>query len=361
MALRWLEGFESFGAAGSTGAELKTEFRRKYSGAETDVNPAACTSIQNGWGTGLGVSHRRLADHYEHIKIGLDAQTTWIVGFAFRTPGYTGFSTYLVDVMCESSVQVRLSITHGNKLAVYSGVGTTTRLGSSSKVLHPNTWYYVELKAYIHASAGTIDVQVNGVSCLSLNTLNTKPYAGTGADTIRFWVDANGDTPGSGNVAGMYDDIYVADGTAGINTFLGPVKVEVIRPTIDVNTDWTPSDVNADHYTLIDDTGAPVNTDYITGSTVNDTDLFDYGALSILSDDIKGVQINTTGYIDSVGVRNLKQTCTSNATQSDDAGTVLAGTTMFTITRLMPLNPDTSNAWDVAGVNAARFGVKVGD
>ena len=103
-----------------------------------------------------------------------------------------------------------------------------------SRRLTPNTWYYIECKVYIHDTNGTVDIQVNGISDLSLTNQDTKYSTSfTGASQIQLNLNAAVDL--------VFDDLYIADGTAGVNSFIGPCKIECLRPNGDDTTDWDPS------------------------------------------------------------------------------------------------------------------------
>ena len=207
---------------------------------------------------------------------------------------------------------------------------------------------------YIHDSAGTVDVNVNGAAEITLTSQDTRGQSSsTGASNILLNMALALDM--------VTDDLYIADGTAGVNAFIGPCKVEAVRPNGDDTTDWNPS-VAGSHYVLVDDTGEPSATDYVEGDTLAELDLWDYGALSQITSGIKGIQINTAVQLDEAGsTRQIKIPCKSSTTQSDGDAIALASDSYIVMPRVLEQDPHTSSDWTVSGVNAVTAGAKVGD
>ncbi len=354
MALRWFDGFETYGDVSAYGEALVSELRRKYDTVVIYTGGGTnCAKIDSGWGFGKCLWSYR-TDDYDYLVKSFDDQDTWIIGFALKTPAI--FDTRKLFQLDKSLAamqgQITCSLGYGGQVIV--SLAGSTVIGQSSTTLKPSTWYYIEVKVKIHATTGTVDIQINGVNTCSLSNQNTKGYAFSGyADCVTVYIS-------QGNGA-CIDDLYVADGSAGVNTFLGPGKIEVLRPTGDNSVAWTPS-ANADHYTLVDDNTLPSSTDYVSSATVNETDLWSYSDLTYITGDIQGVIVNTVARLETAGsLRDLETICSSNGTQSNGSDYIVSDDGLSLYTRLLLTDPDTANAWDVSGINAALFGVKVGD
>lgn len=337
MALRWIEGFETFGAVGRTGQVLKDDVMVKYSlGSLSSTNSDILVGGRNG-----GVALRLWAVS-EYIAIPLDLQPTWIVGVAFNCYS-PGSPTELIRLMRDTSSQCSLRLNASRRLEVYSGSVRAT----GNTVLQQDQWYYIEWKTTI-ADSGTTELHINGAveipetSGLDLKTLAT--------------ADANRIEIGSGAGRGV-DDIYIADGNPGINSFLGEVRIEALMPNGDYGTPaWTPS-TGTDHYSLVDDNPADGDTTYAFTDTPGTEDLFEYGDLT-LSGDIVGVQLNTRARVDSAA-RNLTAVVHSGETEQDLAACSVTLTSYREFATLLLQAPATSAAWTSNGINAARFGVKM--
>lgn len=124
-----------------------------------------------------------------------------------------------------------------------SGYGGGTSIGASSAGAFPSaSWNYIEIKIFISATVGTVDVLVNGVSVLALTGQNTKG-SGSSSDIGQI-----GYKPLNGSSV-TFDicHIYVSDnvGAAPQNTFLGDVRVQTVRPVSNGTVDFTATPGNS--------------------------------------------------------------------------------------------------------------------
>ena len=338
--LRWIEGFEGFGSL--TGSSLDNELTKKYTEADVDG------SIEDGRGGGKSLYCG--GDNARDFSLTLDNQQTWIIGFAFYTattpPGSVYFLT-LKDGGAGGSVQFQLKF-YSDGLRVYRGL--TGLLEEKTGLFSTNTWYYIELKVKIDNSTGTYEVKINGNTELSGSSVDTQDTANAYANNIRF--------SGTG-IGHRFDDIYICDATGSKNNnFLGEMKVEILFPDGDTaDADWTCS-TGTDHYALVDENPSNDDTDYVESETLNHIDLYTYEDISG-APDIWGIQINTQARITTVS-DDLYFPIKSGSTIYPGIAQTVSSDSFRTFVRVEEDDPDTSTDWVVAGINAARFGVKVG-
>ncbi len=348
MALRLIEGFESYGANGTTGSELDAAIAAKYADSNTDFGSPDCL-LNDGWGSGLGFQMQYEAiQNYNYILATFDEQDTWLVGFALKRPpgGLYGGNELVSILTAAGSSIIKLVLTEEGRVRLNTNVSSYY----ATRTLRADTWYYIEFKVYIHNSAGTIDLNINGVSDRSETSQDTLYSTDSTLSQVRIHLNHTADM--------IIDDIYVADGTAGVNTFLGPCKVESIRPDADDTVAWDMS-TGGDRYALVNTQDVNEVT-YVEGDTNTESDLYTYDNLSIITGDVFGVQLNTGGKLTEAGTRQLNDRLLSNVTNSNGA-TVLADTTGEMVYRVIEQDPDTAANWVVAGVNAIKAGVVVGD
>ncbi len=347
MALRVIEGFESFGASATTGSTLENAIKAKYGDANTDYGSPDCELI-GGWGSGLAFHCRYdSASVYNYITFSLDDQNTWLFGFAIKIPSELARSGEIIRIRKSISTQCLFGLTRNGQVYFDSG-----DIIYGSRILKPNTWYYIEGKVYIHDSAGTVDVHINGVSDIAETSVDTKEYASSAyADNLRLNL-----THSEGL---LVDDIYIADGTAGVNSFISPSKVECVRPDADDTVAWDRS-TGLDNYALVNEQ-APTESTYVEGNLITESDLYTYGALSAITGGIAGIQLNTGVMLDTAGTRQLDDRIYSGTTNSNGSGVAIADTTGEVVTRIIEQDPDTSANWSVSGVNSVKAGVIVGD
>ncbi len=347
MALRFLEGFERLGTA--TGSTLETELLKKWTvcGGLAWGNGTYIPTTSTGRGSGKALS---MATDSRYVAITLDAQAYWVVGFAYFVPKIN-VPVRILAFHTGANIQCTLWRQLDGKLHLYAGDAVSHLEGGTTE-LYCNKWYFIEIKVKIDDS-GTWEVKVNGVADFdgAGDTSNAVSPANS-ADTIRFYC-SNSIVTGETN---LFDDIYIVDGD---NAFLGPGKVEALIPTSDSGAQaWTPS-ANADHYTLVDE--APSNLiDYVSDSVANDCDRWGYSDLAVITGNIKGIAEHTTAALDVAGSLTLKNLCVSNGTDYESSDFTVNSTTTKMFSNIRETDPNTANAWVLADLNAAAFGIKVG-
>ena len=236
---------------------------------------------------------------------------------------------------------------------VYNGDGTfsvrrvsSTVLGTTANLgILTDVWYYLEIDITIHDTAGAYELRVNGVSVLSDSSVDTRNGgSGTCNTATLIW-----GTTGSCS----YDDGYAASGSS---SFQGEIRVVTQVPTGDgADQDWDPSS-GSDGYAMVDEIPEDGDTTYISSGTGGDKDTFTFPALG-LSGTVLAVQTVAVARKDDSGSRSIKSVVRSGGT--DYAGSSHALSTSYAAyPDIWTTDPDTSSAWDVAGVDAAEYGVE---
>jgi hypothetical protein len=349
MALLWIDGFDSYGTTVGNYASPTGIYGRKYATGGTG------NRIENprvpGNGRSLGIATYIMTP-------ALTTNPTLIAGVGFKLVTGAGtqspvLSFYDDGVAC---VSVVLNVQTG-ELAVWRWDNSTgVLLGSTSGLaLRRNQWYFIELKVYCHASDGTVDVRVNGVSKLALSGVCTKrPTQTHDYYNIVRLSHAN-------NTDYHVDDFYVCDTAAGRYTdVLGPVKVVTSRPASDVDgkKDWTPQS-GADHYAMLDEAVCNDDTDYVESSTSGHLDQCEYSDVSSSTfTELRGVALSVdcrkTDATDFTLIQRAER-----ATASEGAANAVAGTSYVTHVRVMESDTEGA-AWTPANFDSTQFGIKVG-
>lgn len=241
-------------------------------------------------------------------------------------------------------------ITSAGELAVYKG-GSSIATTSGLNII-AGAWYYIEFKV-VTGTTGTYELRVDGVNVLSSGSYNTKT-TNNYHTTFRLtgWE--------SSSYGPVFDDLYCLDGSTGLDTdFLGNMRVVTIRPDgAGGSTQWTPD--TGSNYARVNEEVCGDDSNYVEDSTTGHEDLYDYAALTGIVGDIKGVMVCTDCRCTDATSFTLKTACNSGGTESDDAGQAISSTTFVTKKRVIEKDPHTTAAWDIAGINAAQFGILVG-
>jgi len=266
--------------------------------------------------------------------------------------------------------------THGVQILVgYNSDGSITvrRLGSdpaadlivqtAPDLIRPDTWYHFGWKVLLHASAGTVDVRLNGASIVALTGIRTIATSGLLAGTTIGSFSLGDNTTGT-----IFDDLVVMDdvddglddprlpGGGGFDKFLGPVVITIKRPTgAGALTEWTPS--TGSNYQNVDDPTPDSDTTVNSADpdAVGDSDLFTMGTIGI-DEDVVAVQSLVLARTTDAGVAAI-------APLVRDGGTTTVGPTAYqpsTYSYLItpePTRPDGSG-WTAAAWDAIQYGYR---
>lgn len=341
MALLWVEGFEGFGTSNGV---APSGMDAKY----PQVNQLAFTDIEAGRIAGKSWEMEGASAYIQTPNLG--TITTIITGFAFK---YSDVGTLKFMSFYEPSATEGLNfrITAGGEIQVYR---STTLLGTSSGAgLTTATWKWIEIKATINNTTGSVEIKVAESQVLNLTSQDTQQGGTTEWNAIRLV---------SGGSSGQYtfDDWYIAD-TSGAqnNNYLGNSRIDLIQANAvgDVNA-WTPS--AGSNYQNVDENPSDGDTTYNSDSTSTNQDLFNYASMPTGLGTIRGVQINTVCRETDATTFSLKTLVKTGTTTSADTAQTIGTTTYTNLHRIVELDPDTSSAWTESGINGAQFGYETG-
>jgi hypothetical protein len=343
MALRWIEGFETWGVLNDERSVWGDTFYGRYHGHCDSGTPKLVTGYES---IGFALRNGDIVSNY--FVAPFDNQPTWVVGCAYYIPS----SIYYFG---ETIFRLRDDTTNQLWLAIQRDKGSSTHeinvmRGASTVVdslgfFAPSQWIFIEMKATIHNSTGSYECKVNGSSVCSDTGVDTSQSGNAYANGVLF-----------GHTAADLDDIYILDGTAGENDFLGKVKVEKGMPTSDYSVAWTRS-AGSNNYETVDEIPCS-ESDYNYSKTAAQTDLF--GVTSLGSSGVKGAQLSVQTKLSVPGGKKLTLLCDSSGSQQSKSEQIGEADDRVTATLVTDIDPDTSSAWTQSGINAAKWGVKVG-
>ena len=277
-----------------------------------------------------------------------DEHATFTLGMAVYVAAGRGMEMALLSDSL-ATTHVTLRAVAGSNITVYRGTSGGTLLGTASYALLASTWTYIELKVVLHDSTGSVNVQVNGASVLSLTNIDTK-NGGTKAVFDGFSVTYVGNTI---NI----DDLYLTNGAGSANTgFLGDIKIETILPSGAGNSTQLTASAGS-NYQCVDD--VPQNTsDYNGSASPGQFDTYAMGNLSTAAGTVYG--INVFGYCakSDAGAKSGALVVRSGGTDYEQA-TFALGTSYAYANKVLETDPATSAAWTISNVNALEAGFKV--
>ena len=335
MALLFFDGFDY-----ANNAAVGTLGGWSYSGEwylDTSLGRFGTKGIRN---TGMYGQHM--------TRVLSSPVSTIIVGFAINP--YTPQNTHIMTLGNSSNFQLGLFKTNpGGALYVMRTDGTV--LASSSAILVPGTWNYVEMKVTIHDTAGAVEVRVNGISVMSASGIDTKHEGSSVIEYVR-WGNAI-----TSSCDFNFDDVYICDTSGTVNNdFLGDVKVVRLKPSAAGDlTQFTP--LSGENYTNVDEATDDGDTTYVSTATAGHVDLYHVENLAATPLAIYGVKPLSVIRKDDAGsltARNIVKSGTTTATGI----TVAPGTSYAQFSDIIQVDPNTSSAWTKSAVDSLQIGIE---
>lgn len=299
-----------------------------------------------------GTSSLRCNDWDENVdKLLNGTYSTLIVGVAWRASLLPAAgATDILTLFSGDSTLVSLRVNSAGSLW-FTRNGTQIGSATANGTVSAATFYYLEIKVTLHASAGVAVLRVNEVQVLNGTGLNT---VGGTTDRVRF-----GGLLNTGGVLD-FDDLVILDTAGSVNNdFIGDVRVQAILPSGNGNSSvLVGSDGNStDNYLLVDEATPNGDTDYVASATPGAKDTYAYGNVTPASGSVLGVQISAYARKDDAGARSIVTVARSGGTEADGPVQTLA-TTFDYHTDVRETKPGGSQ-WSISDVNGAEFGVKV--
>lgn len=255
----------------------------------------------------------------------------------------------LIRLRDGSTEQLSVTVEADNSIAVRRGDYSGTSVAQSSPCkLPPGAWSFLEFKATIHPSAGSVEVKLNGVTVLSATGINTRNSSNSYATEILFW-------------QAYIDDLYVLDttGSAPYNDFLGDIRVRTLYPSgAGSSTQWTP--LSSTNVSNIDDQGtADSDTSYNSSDTAAQQDLFAVDNLPDTSGTVLAVQARWKARKDDGGTREVKTLVKAGGTTDSGPTEALGMSYVSYLGDILTENPDTAAEWAISEVNAVELGYEL--
>lgn len=356
MALLWCDGFEGYGTGNNSPLTPTGVLEDKYVG------------VVNESGLDVITIDARHGHAIQLTNVGSDFS-------AFATPGIVSGNT----IICGSALYFDQQITWQNgthwpifvfwgggdinaeltlsESGVYLRDATSAIQGGSRCQMLFGEWNYIEAKMYSHATAGTIDVRINGCPVLSLTSQNTLHATGVATELVQYGTDY----PVYRKQNAILDDFYVCDSTgADNNDFLGPVIVRTLFPDGDDTAQFAVTG-NANYSThyeqLNDDHESYPTTDYVEDGTTGNRDIY---TLDNSTDNFATIYgVIGWGYAKyTSGAINYRLVADSNGTENESSN-IAASSDWHYDRHVLETDPDTSAAWTDSTINTLKFGFEV--
>lgn len=280
-----------------------------------------------------------------YIRKTFDNQHGWIVGAGYYGTAVPDGGDF-ITVSSGSDAggrQVGLSLNSTGNLLVTSSGST---LLTTTKVILPSTWYYVELKVVLNsASTGTAEIHVNGNGWGSATGVTAS--SGSLADTIFI----------KGAGAPRIDDLFILDTSGSINNdFWGDMRIESVFPTSDAfYQQWTLSS-GSRGWALLDD--VPYNVaNYISSGSLGQKHDFLMGTPQAGTGSIKAVQMDYLADKNDITLRQNRPFIRLPSAVDYPGDTNTMTSTPIYYKQIWENRPD-NVSWNTTTFGEAQFGVE---
>jgi len=251
-----------------------------------------------------------------------------------------GNSAACVKFALNANGSITVTVTNG-------GTTATTAIA----LISTGVWYYLELQVYLHVSAGTVALRINGVDAI---VTMTGQHTQNGAGSLSY-VSFN-----SVGTQPLYiDDFYVLDTSGSINNnFLGDVRVDAHYPVTPDGThhDWVPSS-GVDNFAVVDEV-TPNITDYNATNVLNALDTFNVDHLKNPGGTIKAIQTAMFHSKSDAGACLVAPVLRSGGTDNVGSDVAPSADSYLYKMTVYEQNPNGPAAWDETAFNAIEAGYK---
>lgn len=359
MTLVDFDGFDHY--ASSSPADIINRRASGWQWSQASGPPTWVTPGRGGFGSAI-----QLSGNCEVAGTLTTPLATGFFGIALRVVGavIASYASYPVIEILDSHglsgvVQLTLVLNMAsNGIDIWRGASVTgTLLGST-----PNNsftwaaWSYLEVEAKIDPSAGTVTINNTGQQVVALTGLNTRNTINSQFDGVAFV--AIGGSPTDIQI----DDFYISDTTTGSGAFAftgfaGDVRVATLNPIANAGTiQWTP--LTSSNWVEVSEVHNDGDTSYNATTTVNDKDLFTFGALSSTISIVLAVQVTGSFRKDDAGTHTIQQHILSGSTEVTGATQTVPMTYVY-FNDFWTTDPNTGIAWTTTGVNALVAGYEL--
>lgn len=350
MSLIWIDGFDHYGNAGTGQTNM---LAGSWAQLVTTSNPRPDATNPR-TGTYAMRFNNAVSDEGARRVLGA-AYATVGLGFAVYLPNLPTFNDRFNLMTFSDGANAAIVSLTVQSTGVISAVAGLTKdaviLGSSTDLITALAYNNVECWVTFHATLGTIEVRLNGVTILNLTGQNT---GSAGAEQISI---GRGAVFTSGVTGWDVDDIFAANGLgAQNNSFIGDKRVWALFPDADTDeTDWVPNS-GTTGYTQIDEAAPDADGTYVEASAPAESGqkISDYGVQALPSEVVAVVGVMMQGMMKKTdaGTCSVKQSMLSNAVVSP--GAVRALTTAYTYYQQMfELDPNTAAPWTPTAVGSS--------
>ncbi len=260
MAVNWMDNFNIYGTDAGRLARMLNGVYAGVGGVDLAVDPDP---------TAGGSRCLKVTDFFAAVRKVIPVPRTTL-GAAFRVwctqlPAANQVWTlvYFQDVAVNDHITIGVDPSGFIKAYRKDTAGLVLLGTSANPVIVANAWLHLEVKVFLDAAVGTVEVRVEGVPVLVVPATRTTTNAAGAAATAQNVTLINAGALGSFVQVYIKDYIIWDNTTAFNNNFMGSCQVYKIVPDADVALNWTPSPADGIGFDKINEVTPDDDTRYI--------------------------------------------------------------------------------------------------
>jgi hypothetical protein len=361
MALLWCDGFDHYGTSPNGGRDAM------LAGVWAELS-GGISAIPR-----ISTTHARTGGHALYFPENNSAfesrpQARRLLGADKSVVGI-GFGLYMPEIFAGNNrtgfqlrnnangVVLTFAIQSDASIEVFRGTPTGTSIGRSGQALTAQAWNHVEVRVRRHATEGSVEIRVNGVTVLDIAEENT---GGNDFASVVWGAVRNSATDFSYEF--YIDDVFAWDDQGSSNNdFLGPLGVYTLFPDDDtLDADWSVTGAGTG-FAAIDDAAPDDDSSYIAAGGASDVSAFEVGDLPGGISQVAAVVAVSRMRKTDAGDGNVQMGLVSSEVGSPPLPAVAFGedrpiTEVYTYWQdVFELDPATGGAWTPAAVNSVRL------
>lgn len=279
-----------------------------------------------------------------------------IVGIAFKFDGNDNWIVRLRDNLGNTIMTHEIDGTGGT---IWRGLQTSgVNLGSYVNAYTTNVWQYVEFRCKRDAVNGEVEVIVGGT---------TQVFSATGINTgATDFSQVFLRTEHQDASSILLDDMYIFNtiGPAPQNTFIGDVRVTVLRPKANGNVNnFTPSPITSANFDTVNEALHNQDTDFVEAGQLaakEDYQQDDFVDIGFAPGTIYAVQTVNAAKKTDAGALKYKDQMIIGGVTFDDGTEVTATSGAYKMTTFIrDTDPSDSAAWTEAKVALTGSGYEI--
>jgi hypothetical protein len=284
--------------------------------------------------------------HTYYLEKDVGNQSTLVVGASFKqyTAGTPTLSSSYPFLSFYDAADRQIGLHLDSNYAINAYRNTTYLGKSANNVMQALKWFHIQAKVVFDQSAGSIEVKINDTTVLNLTGIDTCYSANAYANKVRICGINSSIYPN-------WDDLWIDD-----SDFLGELRVKTYWPDSDeTHTDFTPN-TGTDHYAVVDNLEITDDANYNESDTNGHKD--SYGWTVDAFGTVQAVAVNMAAQQSDATTRTVRCICRSNGTDYNGDSEDTA-TDPYVHQHVWATDPDDSNAWTQAKIQAAEFGIEI--